>query len=122
MGRSTQYQMAKFGAAKRPRLVAYSEDMRRMCALLSDELLHWPGVSVRPMFGMRAFYRVRSYSQCFQTSGRSKVLPRSHTNCPRADKGAKPEMAAFELENERGVANALACLDKAYRRAGSTRK
>jgi hypothetical protein len=28
----------------------------------------------------------------------------------------------FELEGERDLGSALACLDKAYRRAGSTRK
>jgi hypothetical protein len=34
-----------------------SEEMRRMCAMLSDEILGWPDVRVNPMFGMRAFYR-----------------------------------------------------------------
>jgi len=31
--------------------------MRRISALIGDEILRWPEVTERPMFGMRAFYR-----------------------------------------------------------------
>jgi len=42
---------------KRPKLVLVSDEMRHISALLEEELLRWPQVTVRPMFGMRAFYR-----------------------------------------------------------------
>ena len=49
--------MAKSGSRQRLRLVQISEDMRHLCALLGQELLRWPDVSARSMFGLRAFYR-----------------------------------------------------------------
>lgn len=42
---------------QRRRLMSVSEEMRRICALLEAELLPWPGVAARAMFGLRAFYR-----------------------------------------------------------------
>src|SRR5437016_11851754 len=47
----------KYYMAARPKLVRVSEEMRQLCALIERELLQWPNVTVRPMFGMRAFYR-----------------------------------------------------------------
>jgi hypothetical protein len=32
-------------------------EFRRISAMLADEVLTWPGVTVQPMFGMRALYR-----------------------------------------------------------------
>ena len=40
---------------KRPKLVPVSEEMKHLCALLAQELLQWPDVTVRPMFGLRAY-------------------------------------------------------------------
>ena len=121
--RSTHYSMAKSRAAKRPRLVAISQDMRRMCALLSDELLHWPGVRVRPMFGMRAIYRD---AVVFAMLPDKRALESPTAIAYKLPAGGQrretQKWQLLELENERGVVNALACLDKAYRRAGSTRK
>lgn len=34
-----------------------SEAMRQWCAMMESELLSWPGVEARPMFGMLGFYR-----------------------------------------------------------------
>ena len=34
-----------------------SEEMKRFAGLLAEEVLLWPGVTARPMFGLRAFYR-----------------------------------------------------------------
>ncbi len=33
-----------------------SEAMRQWCAMMEAELLSWPGVDARPMFGMLGFY------------------------------------------------------------------
>ena len=41
----------------RPKLPKPTEETRRAAALLAEELLSWPGVTERPMFGMRCFYR-----------------------------------------------------------------
>jgi|SRR5581483_6496504 len=34
-----------------------SEEMNRLAAMIASEVAEWPGVSVRPMFGMRLLYR-----------------------------------------------------------------
>jgi len=43
--------------AVRPKLLPVSEDTRRWSALLESELLTWPGVIAKRMFGFRALYR-----------------------------------------------------------------
>ncbi len=40
-----------------PKFPAISDEMRRWCALIEAEVLTWPGVKARPMFGLTAFYR-----------------------------------------------------------------
>jgi hypothetical protein len=44
-------------AAPRPKLLPVSEEVRRWSALLETELLSWPGVAAKRMFGFRALYR-----------------------------------------------------------------
>ena len=41
----------------RPKLLPVSEETRRWSALLESELLSWPGVIAKRMFGFCAFYR-----------------------------------------------------------------
>jgi hypothetical protein len=41
----------------RPKLVPASEEARRWSALLESELLSWPGVIAKRMFGFRTLYR-----------------------------------------------------------------
>jgi len=50
---------AKRSASSRPRrkLLPVSEEMRRWSTLLESELLSWPGVIAKRMFGFRALYR-----------------------------------------------------------------
>ena len=115
--------MAKSAASKRPKLVAISEQMRRISALLSEELLHWPSVTVRPMFGMRAFYHG---TVVFAMLPDKRALQRPTAiayKLPAGTQGREGQKwRLFELEGEGDVGNALACLDQAYRTAGSTRK
>jgi hypothetical protein len=40
-----------------PNLPAISEEMRRWCELIESEVLTWPDVKARLMFGLTAFYR-----------------------------------------------------------------
>jgi len=44
-------------SAPRPKLSPVSEETRRWSALLESELLTWPGVIAKRMFGFRALYR-----------------------------------------------------------------
>lgn len=44
-------------AGPRPKLLPISEEMRQWSALLEAELLSWPGVTAKPMFGLRAIYK-----------------------------------------------------------------
>ena len=44
-------------AAPGPKLLPVSEETRRWSALLESELLSWPGVIAKRMFGFRALYR-----------------------------------------------------------------
>ena len=44
-------------ASSGPKLLPVSEETRRWSALLESELLSWPGVIAKRMFGLRALYR-----------------------------------------------------------------
>jgi len=41
----------------RPRLPRASEEMKRLAGLLEAEMLGWPNVTSRPMFGLNGIYR-----------------------------------------------------------------
>ena len=103
---------------KRPKLAPVSEEMRHTSALLEQELLGWPGVSVRPMFGMRALYRGAAI---FAMLPDKRALENPNAiACKLAGGTEKREGAKWhlvELKNERDLKAALACLDKAYRSA-----
>jgi hypothetical protein len=85
--------------------------MRHACELLAQELMRWPDVGQRPMFGMCAFYRK---TVIFAMLPDKRALER-----PRAigyKQGGKWEL--FDLESEDDVTAALACLNGAYEKAG----
>jgi hypothetical protein len=44
-------------AVARPKLLPVSEETRRWSAMLGSEMVSWPGVIVKRMFGLRALYR-----------------------------------------------------------------
>jgi len=103
--------------------MAISEKMKRISALLSEELLDWPGVSARPMFGMRAFYRGASVFAMLPDKRALESPTAIAYKLPagtQSREGQKWQL--FELEGERDIGKALACLEKAYRKAGSARK
>ena len=41
----------------RPKLLRVSEETKRLAALLEAEMLAWPNVTSRPMFGLNGLYR-----------------------------------------------------------------
>ena len=104
----------------RPKLVRVSEEMRRICDALAQELLTWPGVTTRPMFGMRAFYRggvifaaLPDKRAMENPTAISYKLP----NGVELSEGEK--WHSFELADDRAIGAALQRLDKAYRAAGA---
>ncbi len=97
--------------------------MRHISALLAQELLQWPEVSARPMFGLRAFYR-GTVIFALLPEKRALETPHAIAYKLRPTASAKKEGAkwrAFELENEQDIAMALAVLEKAYRAAQRAR-
>ena len=104
----------------RPRLVPLPEKMRRQSALLAQELLRWPGVSVRPMFGLQAFYRG---TVVFAMLPDKRALESATAIAYKLPDGAKTKEGRkwklFELDHDRDIGAALAVLDKAYRKAAA---
>ncbi len=107
----------------RPKLVAPSEATQRMSALLARELLQWPEVSSRPMFGLRAFYRGKII---FAMLPDKKALEKpnaigyklaSPKLTERPAKGQSEKWRLLELEDHQGIAEALPRLQEAYTRA-----
>jgi hypothetical protein len=93
--------------------------MRRLSALLGDELLRWPDVSERPMFGMRAFYRKDTV---FALLPAARTMDRPNSIAYKlADKDASVregrKWRLFDIEDESGIKDALRVLDEAYCKA-----
>jgi hypothetical protein len=92
--------------------------------LLAQELLRWRGVTVRPMFGMRAFYRG---AVVFAMLPDKRALESPNAIAYKIpDIAKKPEgesWQSFELGSEHDMDEALSRLNQAYNRAaGPTRK
>jgi hypothetical protein len=102
----------------KPKLVAVSEEMKRVWVLLGQELLRWPDVSARSMFGLRAFYRG---IVVFAMLPDKRALENSNTIAYKLpDGGSRREgkkWQSYELRNEFDIDKALVRLDKAYTRA-----
>jgi len=92
------------------------DEMRRWSALLEAELLTWPHVSVKAMFGMAAMYRGEAVfallpvTRSVQATNAFGVKPR-----PGARPGRKWEF--FAIEDDSGLRGALERLGEAYERA-----
>src|ERR1700726_4180693 len=106
--------MAKSLARQRPRLVSIPEHIRHLCALLGQELLRWPDVSARPMFGLRAFYRG---TVVFAMLPDKRALESPTAIAYKLPDRAEPKEGGkwklFELDNDPDIGRALAVLDEA---------
>jgi hypothetical protein len=103
----------------RPKFARASDEMRRLSALLGSELLRWPDVSERPMFGMRAFYRKDTV---FALLPAARTMDRPNSIAYKlADKDASVREGGkwrlFDIEDESGIKDALQLLDEAYCKA-----
>jgi hypothetical protein len=94
---------------KPPKLPAPSEEMRHKSALLAQELLSWPDVATRPMFGLWAFYR-KGMIFAMLPEKRAFEVP----NGVALKEGGKWKV--FEVEGDAGIGEALTVLEKAYSR------
>lgn len=91
--------------------------MRHTSALLEQELLGWPGVSVRPMFGMRALYRGTAIFAMLPDKRALENPNAIACKLAGAEKSEGRKWHLLELKDEPDLTAALACLDKAYRGA-----
>jgi hypothetical protein len=103
---------------KRPRLPRISDEMRRMCVMLGEEILRWPDVRTNPMFGMRAYYRGKVVfalipdKRAFDDAD-SIMYKMANATDKKEGKKWKP----FKLTTAEELSVALDILDKAYRKA-----
>ena len=111
-----------------------SEETKQLSAMLGNELSTWPKVTMRPMFGLRGFYRGKKIFAALPVTRAIKnpnslifrikpmpteLLERAKSE-PRIDTenvvpGAK--WLAFELNSEDDFRDALWWLNQAYERA-----
>jgi hypothetical protein len=103
---------------KRPKLPRISEEMRRMCVMLGDEMLRWPDVRTNPMFGMRAFYRGKIVfalipdKRAFENA--DSIM---YKFADAAEQREGKKWTLFKLTTAEELGAALEILDKAYRKA-----
>jgi hypothetical protein len=117
----------------RPQFQKITEEMREWAALLSGEVAHWPDVSLRPMFGMTAFYRKATMFGAVPAT-RSigspnaiifKILDPQPTLKSRLEAdsrvgtsiGVKQKWYSFELSSPKDLRDALRWLSEAYEKA-----
>lgn len=92
--------------------------MKRYSSLLEQELLQWPDVTARPMFGLRGIYRGKVI---FAMLPRTRALKTSISIFYKFSDGAKKregeKWQRYELEDDRSIDIALARLREAWERA-----
>ena len=102
--------------------------MRRWSAALADEILTWPDVSSRPMFGLIGFYRDATIfaalpkTRAIGTPSSLMVkLPRVKDRRLKAGKGPGAGWVTFEMTSETDFSEALRWLERAYEKARRTK-
>lgn len=107
--------------AERPRLFKIDAEMQRWCALLEQELLAWPEVSAKPMFGMIGFYHGKSIFAAIPRTraaetARSLLIKLPGLKDRRLKRASEPGSGwvAYELESANDITDALTWLERAY--------
>jgi hypothetical protein len=115
----------------RPRMPNASEEMKQWSAMLRNELITWPQVATRPMFGLRGFYRHKKIfaalpvtrairnpnSLIFRIQPMPPDLLKRAKKEPRIDTENRVPSAkwfTFELNSEADFRDALWWLNQAY--------
>ena len=118
---------------KNPDLIPVSDEMRRWCALLADEVIRWPGVTSRKMFGMNSLYcdgvifaavpdkraLISAHSIIFKLQQPTKAEHSRVEKDPRAKVhfGIGQKWFGYELHEDHDLTSALDWLAVAYNHA-----
>ena len=110
--------------------------MRQWSSALGAELITWPSVTSRPMFGMTAFYRkgvvfaALPRTRCFETPQSVAFKLKAKTPRMRTRLASDPRIAptlrpnaswiTLELGSDNDLAGALEWFDVAYRAASKS--
>jgi hypothetical protein len=124
---------AKKSKPPRPRMPPATEEMKEWSARLGEELLRWPQVTTRPMFGLRGFYRkARIFAALpvtraigtpntliFKIDPMSAALQRRANSDARVNDGRGPgkRWHSFEIRSVKELPDALWWLNQAYEKA-----
>lgn len=107
--------------AERPKLFKIDTEMQRWCALLDQEVLAWPKVSTKPMFGMTGFYHGENIFAAIprtRAAGTARSvlikLPGVSDKRLKGASGSGSGWVAFELESSNDINEALLWLERAY--------
>ena len=119
--------------ARRATFAPIAEEMRRWSALLETELMTWPDVNRKAMFGFLSFYRAGKIFAALRTRGfnsssslilRFNPMPAALLAKARADARICTNTRvrgtgwfSFEVASECDLRDALAWLDHAYQAA-----
>jgi hypothetical protein len=106
--------MTKKTIKQRPKLPAATDEMKHRSALLAQEMLTWPGVKTGRMFGLQSVYRGTAIFA---------LLPDKRGFEKPNGIGYKEagKWTVLDIEGEKGIARALAVLEKAYASATGRR-
>ena len=106
---------------ERPKLFKIDTEMQRWCALLGEEVLAWPEVTAKPMFGMTGFYHGRSIFAAIPRTRAPRTarsvlikLPGVSDKRLTGSHGPGAGWVTFELESEADINEALLWLQRAY--------
>ena len=120
-----------------PRFHKLSPEMERWSAMLAEELVEWPGVTTKPMFGFTGFYRGKTIfaalpksralgspnSVIFKLPPSSKWRDEALKD-PRIQPGNMDthKWFPFEIGSESDLRDALIWFERAFQSAKSPRK
>ena len=120
-----------------PRFHKLSPEMERWSAMLAEELVEWPGVATKPMFGFTGFYRGKTI---FAAVPKSRALGSPNSVIFKLPEGSKWRDEAskdsriqqanmdthkwfpFEIGGESDLRDALLWFERAFQSAKSPRK
>jgi hypothetical protein len=97
-------------------LLSAPEEIRDWCSILSQEMMHWPGVKMRHVFGTRAFYHRKVMfamlpdKRCLDSSTAISFIA-----SPNGETTREVNWETFELTDRHLVDAALVTLEEAYR-------
>jgi hypothetical protein len=118
---------------KQVQLPRISDETRLLSAHLEQELMSWPDVSAKPMFGMVALYRGQRIFAALPRTRAMETACSVSFKLPRPSRTMKDELArdsrvvraersmenwiSFEVRSPRDVTDALEWFGRAYRQA-----